>query len=163
MVAKNQKGQAIFELIIFMPLFLFLIKTLFDYGDAINHSINQNKAVRGYYFYVAANDSYLPNIAFMDDFSAINSISLDTFSWSTIRVPDENPKPRGSCVKVPGFLGNGINEECNDPAPDDNKTQFIRVYTSFGVCTGSFLQTNAGEFNLSWENAAAALCQRFSN
>ncbi len=141
------------------------MKTLFDYGDAINHSINQNKAVRGYYFFVSQNDSFAPNLTFLPFFSSksINSLSLDTFNWSTIRVPDESSQARGSCVKVPGFLGNGINEECDAPAPEGNKSQFIRVYTSFGTCTGTFALQPGGEYRLSWETAAQALCQRSTN
>lgn len=162
---KNEKGQAIFELIIFLPIFLFLMKTLFDYGDAINHSINQNKAVRSYYFYIAANDTNLPNLAYLGDFQSksIKTISLDTFSWSTKTVPDESQLPSGSCVKVPGFLGNDIPEECDSPAPDEMKSQFIRVYSSFGLCTGTWSSAednSAVSYALDWEQAALALCQR---
>ncbi len=162
---KKQKGQAIFELIIFLPIFLFLMKTLFDYGDAINHSINQNKAVRSYYFYTAANDSNLPNLAYLGEFQSksVKTISLDTFSWSTQTVPDESAFPMGSCVKVPGFLGNDLPGECDAPQPDDMKSQFIRVYTSFGVCTGSWASAednSAVSYALDWPRAADALCQR---
>lgn len=165
---KEQNGQAIFELIIFLPLFLFLIKTLFDYGDSINHSINQMKVVRGYYFYTVSNDSMLPNLAIMKelkDKGQLSLVSLDTISWSTESISGSNTQPYGSCVKVPGFLGNEIAEECNEPAPQDRKTQFIRVYTSFGVCTGSWLDADQNtnvDYSLSWPAAALGQCKRSS-
>ena len=167
MVAKkntNENGQAIFELIIFLPIFLFLMKSLFDYGDSINLSINQIKAVRGYYFYSNSHDTMLPNRNFLEEFktAGVNHVSLDTFSWS-LDTFAESRNPVGACVKVFGFLGNEIEEECREPAPDERKTQYIRIYSSFGVCSGTWSRAEAASANpyvLNWEEASARQCAR---
>ena len=163
---KNQKGQALFELIIFIPIFLYMIKILFDYGDAINHSINQNKVVRSYYFYTVSNDSNLPNRLFSEDYKRVGIVgpdavfSLDAYSWSAEKTQG-NVKPVGSCVKLPGFLGGEISgDECEAPSVTDEKTQFIRSYTSFGVCSGSWRNVGSSSplYSLSWLYAASAPC-----
>jgi hypothetical protein len=46
----NQEGQAVFELLIFLPFLLFLYTIYYTAGNAINGSINQQKAVRGYFY-----------------------------------------------------------------------------------------------------------------
>src|SRR5690606_23147432 len=133
MVARNlklQKGQAIFELIVFLPLFLYMTKIMFDYGDAINHSINQNKVVRGYYFYTISNDSNAPNLAFSKDFYTRGRIQgpdavigSDSYAWSSESTRDGR-KPNGSCVKVPGFLGNELpSDECLTPSIEEQKSR----------------------------------------
>ncbi len=160
----NQKGQALFEFIIFLPIFLYMIKILFDYGDAINHSINQLKVVRGYYSYSNAGDSNLPNLAFANDFKGrgVAQIGSDAFAWSATKTTG-SILPTGSCVKVMGFLGNGIQgETCEAPQVDNLKTQFIRAYSAYGVCTGTWSQSEntPGIYFLDWNNAATNSCFR---
>src|SRR5690606_9714520 len=156
----------LFELIIFLPIFLYMIKILFDYGDAINHAINQNKVIRSYYFYTVSNDSNLPNRLFSEDYKnrgivGDNAVfSLDAYSWSSEKTQG-NVKPVGSCVKVAGFLGGEISgDECAAPSVADQKTQFIRAYSAFGVCTGSWRNVGTGSplYSLSWLMAASAPC-----
>lgn len=148
-----------------------MVKVLFDYGDSINNSINQLKAVRGYYFYTIANDSNTPNRIFSKDYydkgivgqSAF--IGLDAYAWSAEKTTNDQ-KPKGSCVKVPGFLGNEVSgDECFDPVIDDNKTQFIRSFSGFGVCTGSWNNISAADplYALSWTSAASIPCVRFAS
>src|SRR5438874_2506988 len=55
----DQKGQAIFELILFLPFLLFLYTIYYTAGNAINGSINQQKAVRGYFYNLMKNNSYV--------------------------------------------------------------------------------------------------------
>ncbi len=162
---KNEKGQAIFELIIFLPIFLFLIKSLFDYGDAINLSINQLKVVRGYYFYSVSHDTMLPSAKFLEDFknNGVNHVSLDAFSWSLDTIAESGGSPVGACVKVYGFLGNEIEEECREANPVDRKTQFIRIYSSFGVCSGTWSKAEAASANpyvLNWQESVSRQCAR---
>ncbi len=162
---KNEKGQAIFELIIFLPIFLFLIKSLFDYGDAINLGINQLKVVRGYYFYSVSHDTMVPNAKFLEDFknNGVNHVSLDAFSWSLDTIAESGGSPVGACVKVYGFLGNEIEEECREANPVDRKTQFIRIYSSFGVCTGTWSKAEAASANpyvLNWPESVSRQCAR---
>lgn len=165
-VKNNQKGQALFELIIFLPLFLYMVKVLFDYGDAINNSINQLKVVRGYYFYTISNDSNAPNRLFSKTFydRGISGnqalLSLDAYSWS-LQSTVGDVRPIGSCVKVSGFLGGENNtDECASPNVVEEKTQFIRAYSAFGVCTGTWINVGSGSplYALNWVAAASAPC-----
>lgn len=168
---KDHKGQAIFELIVFLPLFLYMTKVMFDYGDAINHSINQNKAVRGYYFYTISNDSNAPNFEFSKDFytrggmvGANAVIGQDSYAWS-VESTAGGRRPKGSCVQVPSFLGNDLaSDECLAPAVEDGKTRFIRAYSSFGICTGSWTNidspTSGALYTLRWTSAASVPCTR---
>lgn len=168
---KSQKGQSVFELIIFMPLFLYMTKVLFDYGDAINHSINQNKVVRGYYYYTISNDSNAPNWSFSEDYYLRGNIigpnaaiGLDSYAWSLDSTAGDL-RPKGSCVPVPGFLGNDLaSDECRAPNIVDGKTRFIRSYSAFGVCTGSWINVGAPNsrvmYSLSWTRAASVRCNR---
>jgi hypothetical protein len=165
----NQKGQALFELIIFLPLLLYMIKILFDYGDSINHSINQLKVVRGYYHYVNANDSNLPNLMFAQDFAqrgVLGHIGSDAYAWSSTKTTN-GVNPTGSCVKIFSFLGSGISgDECLDPQVEDgNKTQFIRSFSAYGVCTGSWAaaQNSPNLYFLDWQSASTIPCTRTAN
>ena len=59
-ILANEKGQAIFEFIVFVPFYVYLLTVLISFGNSLNASINQNKIIRGYYYRVAAGDSRLP-------------------------------------------------------------------------------------------------------
>ena len=171
-ILQKQKGQAIFELIVFLPLFLYMTKVMFDYGDAINHSINQNKVVRGYYFYTISNDSNAPNLAFSNDFYNDGGligpdavIGQDSYAWS-VESTLGGQKPKGSCVKVPGFMSSSpADSECLESTEIvDKKTSFIRSYSAFGVCTGSWTNIGAPSspnlYTLRWTSAASVPCNR---
>ena len=58
MVAK-EKGQALIEFIIFLPFMLMMFMIVLTLGNAINGSINQQKAVRGYFYYRLQNNSQI--------------------------------------------------------------------------------------------------------
>ena len=67
MVAKKrcaqlrEEGQALFEFVVFLPFLLFILVLMFTLGNAINGSINQQKAARRYFFYLNKGNSTLPN------------------------------------------------------------------------------------------------------
>ncbi|MCY4523174.1 MAG: hypothetical protein OXB84_00400, partial [Halobacteriovoraceae bacterium] len=46
------KGQALIELLVFFPFLILLIIAMLKLASAINGSINQQKAVRSYFFYL---------------------------------------------------------------------------------------------------------------
>lgn len=160
-----QRGQALFELIVFLPVFLYMIKIVFDYGDALNNSINQIKVVRSYYHFTNANDSNLPNLKFSQDFvgKGIQSyIGSDAYSWSNEKT-SSGVAAMGSCVKVFSFLGSGITgDSCEAPQVEEAKTQFIRMYSAYGVCTGTWAvaQNPPTLFFLDWKQASSTGCRR---
>ena len=50
-MAAKQQGQALVEFIIFLPFMLMMYTVVITLGDAINGSINQQKATRAYFYY----------------------------------------------------------------------------------------------------------------
>ncbi|MEK6626332.1 MAG: hypothetical protein AABY86_15285, partial [Bdellovibrionota bacterium] len=55
----NTRGQALFEFIIFAPLFLGLMSLMISISASINGGINQQKALRGYYYNVLKGNSII--------------------------------------------------------------------------------------------------------
>ena len=54
----DNKGQAVFETMMFLPVLLFFVVYMTRTGNAINASINQQKATRGYTYYLLKNYFY---------------------------------------------------------------------------------------------------------
>src|SRR5665648_323680 len=57
-----QKGQALIELIVFLPLMITLYSVIGGFANAINGSINQQKVSRSYFYYRIQNNSTIPGI-----------------------------------------------------------------------------------------------------
>jgi hypothetical protein len=55
----DQRGQALIELIIFLPLIFTLYGLIGGFANAINGSINQQKITRSYFYFRAQNSSNL--------------------------------------------------------------------------------------------------------
>ncbi len=87
-ILKNQKGQAIFELIIFLPFLIFLYTIYSTTGNAINGSINQQKAVRGYFYGLLRGNSYINTTTDLDEFSekAISVVGFSALGLSLIHI-----------------------------------------------------------------------------
>ena len=60
-ISLKEEGQAIFELLVFLPVFLFLFVVIYNIGNSINISINQQKATRRYFYYIQKGNSFLPS------------------------------------------------------------------------------------------------------
>ena len=69
-ILENSEGQAIFELILFMPFLVYFVTLLFTAGNSINGSINQQKAVRGYFYHLLKGNSNLPVKLDLDAFKS---------------------------------------------------------------------------------------------
>ena len=59
MAAKNNEGQAILEVVFFIPFFIFVILLIVTVGNSINGSINQQKSTRRYLFNLIKGNSYI--------------------------------------------------------------------------------------------------------
>src|SRR5690606_15248645 len=62
MLMRNDKGQALIELIIFLPLMITLYSVIGGFASSINGSINQQKITRAYFYYRIQNNSTNPEI-----------------------------------------------------------------------------------------------------
>lgn len=149
---KDQKGQAIFELILFLPFLIFLYMIYSTAGDSISASINQQKAVRGYFYSLVRGNSYINSLQELDQLAASNvrMVGFSSLGWR-----EREEAGRGSsgafapCFKFSSLLKSDSSEECDDKARGEDAdgngvTHFIRVFTFYGVCGPVYSATQAG-------------------
>ena len=99
---NNSKGQAMFEFIIFLPFVVVLFKMFLNIGGAINGSINQQKALRGYYYYLNKGNSYFPDKKLLED--ELSSFSQVGF-YAVGYVEQLNGEiPIATCYKIEPFF-----------------------------------------------------------
>lgn len=135
MVANNQKGQAIFEFLFFLPILIFVYLTIQTSGNSINASINQQKAARHYYFNLLKNNSTTPWSFELESSLGFN-FTLLGMSYVGWRYKSENNGGQsfGSCFKYNSIFVANDEEECDDPSEGDQTSPFVRVFTAFGIC-----------------------------
>ena len=128
----NSKGQSVFEFIVFIPFLLLLLQTFLKVGGAINGSINQQKHVRGYYYYKLKNSSFFPSVNDLKQLSSMTQVGYSAFGWSEELVGGQQPK--AACYQLNSFFGEPIDtcRELTERA--EGKSQFIRVYSVYGLC-----------------------------
>ena len=147
---QNEKGQAIFEFIVFLPFFLILLAVLITMGGSINGSINQQKATRGYFYYLVRNNSNIPP---REDLTPLEGVVTATGMYSIgWRDQSQGGTPLGSCYKVLSFAmgGDKEKESCGDKLKTADKiSSFIKVFSVYGVCSTSYSVGPSGslEFN----------------
>ncbi|GAB4015297.1 MAG: hypothetical protein Fur0010_14150 [Bdellovibrio sp.] len=143
--SNDENGQALFELIVFLPLMIFMLTIIFTVGNSINASINQVKATRRYFYYLAKGNSRLPdkddlNVLLANGFS---NVSMSALGWrESFDGSDAAGKSYSSCYKINTLFSNDSNDECKVPAIEDKKTQFIRIYTGYGICGEDFVKNS---------------------
>lgn len=137
----NDKGQAFFELVLFLPIFIVLFFFFIAIGNAINGSINQQTTLRGYYYYYLKGNSNAPS---RRDVIATTTatVELMTLVWQS-RAQGE--VPIASCYRLTSFFGEiQEGESCERANFDGAMTQFIRVYTAYGHCGETYRTVGAG-------------------
>lgn len=143
---KNNKGQAIFEMVIFLPFLVFLFTIFYTVGNSLSGSINQQKAVRGYYYHLVKGNSYIVPPQDIEGYKAggIKKMGFFAIGWSETQ-PD-GQTPSGNCFHFTSMLKNGSTEECisktRDPA---DESSFVRIFTMYGVCGPVFQVTDNGQ------------------
>ncbi|MFT6068887.1 MAG: hypothetical protein ACJAT2_003266 [Bacteriovoracaceae bacterium] len=155
-ILDNEEGQAIFELILFMPFLVYFVTLLFTAGNAINGSINQQKATRGYFYHILKGNSLLPVRSDLDAFKGegIRTVSAASLGWAEKRPDDLN---FGTCYKF-STLYSSSEEECDQKAPEPNTTIFVRPFTFYGVCSATYVMMGDGEYYLDPSVAASENC-----
>jgi len=83
-VNMDQKGQSVFEFIIFVPFLVFLFTIFYTCGSAINGSINQQKAVRGYFYSLVKGNSYVIGTQDLDIYKSksMSQVGFFAIGWS---------------------------------------------------------------------------------
>lgn len=145
MAAKNkfflyQKGQALIELIVFLPFLVMLYAMIMSIGNAINGSINQQKVTRGYFFLRIQNSSTITRPMRPNGGSIHNQFSQSIghffIGWADF-LDSENPVYPCYKMHLPFAPPNG--EECNQPYTQTT-TQLVRVGTVYGICGGTYVK-----------------------
>lgn len=131
----NQKGQAIFEMILFLPFILFLYTIYYTAGNSINGSINQQKAVRGYFYSLVKGNSYV--VSFNDlkghKEKNIGRVGFNAIGWNE-RLENKVISV-APCFHFSSLLKNNSTEVCDGSDREEpQSSRFIRLFTFYGVC-----------------------------
>lgn len=148
----NQKGQAIFEMIIFLPFLLFLYTIYYTAGNSISGSINQQKAVRGYFYTLVKGNSYVVSLPDLKAFGekSIKRVGFNSIGWNESIGADN--KSFAPCFKFSSLLKNGLTEECESPARDEElSSRYVRLFTYYGVCGPNYFAVNGLEGSTFYE------------
>lgn len=145
---NNQQGQALVEFIIFLPFMLMFYTLVVILGDAINGSINQQKATRGYFYYRIQNSPYITRpfrsggSGGNEVFRNWNSFGMFFIGWADYLEGGRNPVH--PCYKLNLPFAAAAGDVCNQKYSQPT-TQFIRVGTVYGVCGATMARsTNSG-------------------
>ncbi len=107
-------------------------------GGAINGSINQLKATRGYFYYLVKNNSNIPPREDLDPLNGvISATGMYSIGW---RAQSNGGIPIGSCYKVLSFgMGGTGEEQCGDKLKTAEQiSSFVKVFSVYGVCSASY-------------------------
>jgi len=133
---NNQKGQALIEFFLFLPIILVLFGVTLKITGAINGSINQNKAVRGYFYYLIKGNSKIPN---PEELGAMSSgstlVGMFAIGWMDYL---DSMEPVSSCYKIDDLVTEA-NDTCDKTdsitSTDPVISKYIRAYSVYGICT----------------------------
>ncbi len=160
MFIKNEKGQAVFELLVFLPFMIFMYMVILSVSSAINGSINQQKITRGYFYGTAVKwNSTIPTPRVLHKIEGVEQFGNYINGWK-MRFVTGGTSPLAPCYKLAPFLPASEKEVCEDNLGKDN-TQFIRVKTVYGVCGTTYMIVNGGAgrlFHRSDNVASASSC-----
>ena len=151
-MAANQRGQAIFEFIIFLPVMLILYGIIIQLAAAINGSINQQKATRGYtYGAIKGNPTIPPRelIEINNQGEDIASQGMLVYLYAQEVTAGSEPSPYTTCYKVSSF-GQGEAEQCEEILDKtDQSSPLIRVKTGYGLCGATYTMDDQQRIRLS--------------
>lgn len=140
LLLSNQKGQAVFELIIFLPFLVFLYTIYSTTGNSINGSINQQKAVRGYFYALLRGNSYINTMADLEEFSSksVNVVGFSALGWRDKSANGQRDS-FAPCFKFSSVLKNDSDEDCDSETREEDSdgnpiSRNVRVFTFYGIC-----------------------------
>ncbi len=139
-VIKTEEGQAVFELLVFLPVFLFLFVIVYNIGNSINLAINQQKATRRYFYYAQRGNSFLPRMTILQQLKG--RVTYTGIAMMGYRDYLQGEVPVAHCIKFPGFLTGETDETCETPTEGESSTSFIRIMTAYGVCGETYRLSN---------------------
>ena len=132
---KSDKGQAIFEFIIFLPFFILFFAVMVSVIGGINASINQQKTLRGYFFYTIRNNSTLPFNQDMDSYLSKGVLRVGAYSFGFSK-EQRGDNQLGPCFKVPALRPR---DDTCEKGIEDTVSGLIKVFSAYGVCSASYI------------------------
>ena len=132
------KGQAVFELIAFIPFLIFIFTIMVTIGNSINASINQQKVTRRYFYYLIKGNSTAPVREDLNTWLA-SGINLAGITALGFRAKEESRSSFAACFKLNTLFVDPGAETCDEPNREDSKSYFIRVYTYYGFCGETYI------------------------
>ena len=136
MKARNQNGQALIELIIFLPLMFMFYSMIGGFANAINGSINQQKITRAYFYYRVQNNSTLPKPDKEKTYRNWKTFGMYIIGWKDYFAAG-GESPVAPCYELKLPTGRGTSDKCEEAYPQAT-TQLIRVQTVYGVCGATY-------------------------
>ena len=142
---NTQRGQALVEFIIFLPLMLTMYTMIVILGDAIHGSINQQKATRSYFYYRMQNTPYITR-PFRPGgnkvYESWNSFGHFFLGWADYLEGGSRGEPIYPCYKLNLPFATSQGDNCEN-SYSQQTTQFIRVGTVYGAC-GATMSRSTG-------------------
>lgn len=134
---NNQKGQALIELIIFLPLMFMFYSMISGFANAINGSINQQKITRAYFYYQVQNNSTVPKPS--GSWRDWRSFGMFYIGWKEKFASGDGVEgtPVAPCYKLSIPLAAAGNDNCAEKYTTPS-TQHIRVQTVYGICGATY-------------------------
>ena len=157
---KNEKGQALFEFITFLPLMLMIYTLSLSVNNSIFGSINQNKIARGYFFANIRSNPTIPNNSTLDNGAWDQSWGHFFIGWA--KDVKGGKIPVSTCFKVISMFKPIEDDSCEDSPGGGGigsgaTTQFIRPTTVFGLCGETYFK-NGNEVLVSVMRDTVASC-----
>lgn len=134
---RNEEGQALIELIIFLPLIVTLYSVISGFASSINGSINQQKITRAYFYYRLQNNSTTPFPKSGEE--NWQMFGMFFIGWRDKLVKSETPVM--PCYKISIPFKDDQKDKCEDTY-SDHKTLWVRVGTAYGICGGTYVNEN---------------------
>ncbi|WP_408098526.1 hypothetical protein ACJVC5_06325 [Peredibacter sp. HCB2-198] len=135
----QESGQALIELIIFLPLMFTLYTVISGFANAINGSINQQKITRAYFYYRVQNNSTIPRPDPTGNHLTWNRFGMFYIGWKYEFQDGEQPVM--PCYRISIPMKAPPTDKC-DEAYNDTTTFFIRVGTVYGMCGATYANFN---------------------
>jgi hypothetical protein len=136
---KDEAGQALIELIIFLPLMFTLYAVISGFANAINGSINQQKVTRAYFYYRAQNNSTIPKPQEGGVHAAWGRFGMFFIGWKESFQAGTSPVMPCYKVSIPMKAANA--DKCGQKYTTET-TQFVRVGTVYGICGATYKNDN---------------------
>lgn len=141
LMKKKEEGQALLELIIFLPLMFTIYAVITGFANAIFGSINQQKAARAYFYYRVQNNSTIPRRP--DQNASWTKYGTFFIGWREKTI-DEFPV--APCYRISIPVTDPADSNCDEQYTADSEstpsTQFMRVGTVYGMCGATYQRQN---------------------